>query len=428
MNYNETLEYIHSFTRFGSQLSLDRMRELLDRMGNPHHSLKFIHIAGTNGKGSTAQMCTEILMDAKYKVGTFTSPFVFDFRERFRVNDTMIPKEIFTEIVDFINPHVLALKDEGLNITEFEMITAIGFEFFHREQCDIVCLEVGLGGKFDATNVIDTPLVSIITSISLDHVDILGDTIEKIAGEKAGIIKQNTSVVSYPLQEIDAVAVFMEQCAKTGSSFILPNANQVEMLSSDMFGSTFTYQEKQYSIKLVGEHQVYNAVAVIEAMQVLTQKGFHITEQNIANGISSAVMPARFEVIKQNPLIILDGAHNEQAVHSLALNLDKLQGKEIIAIMGMMNDKNYTQAVKEIGSRCNALITVPVNCPRAMDPNVLAETAKTVCDTVFTIPDYVQAIEKAVSLSTKDTAIIVCGSFYLAGDFKNALNIWTTLH
>ncbi len=200
------------------------------------------------------------------------------------------------------------------------------------------------------------------------------------------------------------------------------------MLSCDMFGSTFTYQEKQYSIKLVGEHQVYNAVAVIEAMQILTQKGFHITEQNIAKGISSAVMPARFEVINQNPLIMLDGAHNEQAVHSLALNLDKLQGKEIIAIMGMMNDKNYTQAITEIGTRCNAMITVPVDCPRAMDPNVLAETASTVCDTVFTIPDYVQAIEKAVSLSKKNTAIIVCGSFYLAGDFKNALNIWTTLH
>lgn len=427
MNYTQALEYIHSFTRFGSQLSLNRMRTLLDRIGNPHHKLKFIHIAGTNGKGSTAQMCTNILIDANYKVGTYTSPFVFDFRERFRVNNTMIAKEDFTDIVAFINPHVLALKEEGLNITEFEMITAIGFEFFYRQHCDIVCLEVGLGGKFDATNVINSPLVAIITSISLDHIDILGDTIEKIAGEKAGVIKQNTSVISYPLQDTDAVAVFLEKCAKTNSTFILPNASHMKTLSCDIFGSTFEYQENQYTIKLVGEHQIYNAIAVIEAMQILTQKGFHIEQHNIMQGLSTAVMPARFEIISQNPLIILDGAHNEQAVHSLALNLDKLQDKDKIAIIGMMKDKNYTQAVKEIGSRCKTIITVPVACPRAIDKDTLAETAKTVCDSVFAIEDYVEAIKKAVSLSTTNTAIIICGSFYLAGDFKTALNNWNRL-
>lgn len=422
MDYNKTLEYIHSFTRFGSQLSLDRMKKLLKKLNNPQNKLKFIHIAGTNGKGSTAQMCTEILINANYKVGTYTSPFVFDFRERFRVNNNMISKDEFVNIVNYINPYVNELENDGLNVTEFEMITAIGFEFFYRQNCDIVCLEVGLGGKFDATNVIDTPLASIITSISLDHTQILGDTIEKIAEEKAGIIKNNSDVISYPLQDVDAISVFMKKCFNTNSSFILPNAKNVEILSNNISGSKFKYQNDEYSIKLVGEHQIFNAIAVIEAMSVINKKGFNINIDNIKNGLNSALMPARFQIINEKPLIILDGAHNEQSIHALTINLDKLNDKYKIAIVGMMKDKNYKQAIKEIALKCNAIITVPVDCPRAIDNKYLAEIATQYCNNVYSIDDYNEAINKAYEIYKNnlplESSIIVCGSFYLASDFK----------
>lgn len=418
MNYNEAEKYIHSFTRFGSQLGLERMRRLLSLMGNPQDKLKFIHVAGTNGKGSTVKMSASVLEKAGYKVGMYISPFVIDFRERYQINGKMISKSEFASLVNGIRPLVDKLAQDGDMVTEFEAVTAVGFEFFYRNKCDIVCLEVGLGGKFDATNVIGTPLAAIITSISLDHTEILGNTVALIAGEKAGIIKKNTTVFTYPVQGDDAVAVFMEKCAKTDSTLCVPNKNSIEIISSDIFGSKFNYGGEEYSIRLVGEHQVYNAVVVIEAMRYLNQRGFDIPQEIIKSGIRQAKFPARFEIMSKSPLVILDGTHNGQAAQALATTLKRLDKSPKIAIMGMMADKDCDTALSFVLKECGALITVPVNNPRTISPEELAQKAKGMCESVFVEHDYKKALCRAVELSGDDGAVIICGSFYMASDMR----------
>lgn len=398
------------------------MVALLDKMDNPQNKLRFIHIAGTNGKGSTAQLCTNILRQSGITVGTYISPFVVDFRERFQVDGAMISPDDFALLVEYTLPFVDELAKVGLQITEFEIITAIAFEYFFRSGCKVVCLEVGLGGKYDATNVINTPDVAIITSISLDHVDILGSTIAEIAGEKAGIIKENTDVITYPLQHEDALPVFLKQCAKTGSTLITPNANSVTIVKNDTTGSEFFYNGLYYSIKLVGAHQIFNAIAVIEAMHILIKKGFDIDEEQIHVGLKETTFAARFECLRTKPIVILDGAHNKQAATSLAQSMLQLPANKIVAIMGMMADKDYESAVRDVGRLCHALITIPVDNSRAIDYNTLAKVAKNYCPRVFAIADYEEAYNFALSLVDENDAIVICGSFYMASDMRRLFN------
>lgn len=421
MNYNEAEKYIHSFTRFGSRLGLERMSRFLERLGNPQDKLRFIHIAGSNGKGSTTKMSATVLQEAGYKVGMYISPFVVDFRERFQINGKMIPKEKLTALVERVAPIVAEMAEQGDQITEFEVVTAIAFLYFYEEACDIVCLEVGLGGRFDATNVIKTPLVAIITSISMDHSEILGDTIAKIAFEKAGVIKENTEVVTYPLQSPDAVSVFMEACSKTNSRLLLPNPAGVEIKRCDVYGARFVYNEKEYTLKLAGRHQIYNAVAVIEAVKLLNKKGFSISEEAISRGIANAKFPARFERMSKEPLIIVDGAHDRQATQALSQTLEMLKASPKIAVMGMMADKEYSAAVSFIAQVCSSIITVPVDNPRALSAEDLARSASEVCKSVFPINDYMEALSRAVELAGENGAVIVCGSFYMASDMRKTI-------
>ncbi|MEG0691644.1 MAG: folylpolyglutamate synthase/dihydrofolate synthase family protein [Oscillospiraceae bacterium] len=428
MTYKDAENYVHSFTRFGSQLGLGRMEKLLKLMGNPHDKLKFIHIAGTNGKGSTVKMSATILQTAGYKVGMYISPFVIEFRERFQVDGKMIEKSEFTRLVQYADPFVKQLAESGDLVTEFEVITAIAFKYFEESKCDVVCLEVGLGGKFDATNVIKTPIAAIIASISLDHTEILGDTITKIAGEKAGIIKEKTDVVSYPLQEADAVAVFMEVCARTHSKLVLPNKNAVEIIECGVLGSKFVYDGISYSIKLAGLHQIYNAVAVIETMKILRGKSFHISDEEIKTGLKKSKFPARFEIMNRNPLIIVDGAHNKQAAESLGLTLQKITAQPKVGIVGMMADKDVHSSVGFIAKECQSVITVPVDNPRAIDEVALANVARNFCNEVYPMNDYDEALNKAFQLIGDNGAIIVCGSFYMASDMrKNVKSFLKTL-
>ncbi len=422
MNYAEAEAYIHSFTRFGSQLGLDRMRKLLDLLGNPQDKLKFIHIAGTNGKGSTTKMSATILQEAGYRVGMYISPFVVDFRERFQINGKMIERSEFTSLVEEVDVQVRTLAEQGDYVTEFEVITAIAFLYFERWGCDIVALEVGLGGTYDATNVIRSPECAVITSISMDHVEILGDTLAKIAGEKAGIIKQGGQAVTYPKQEPEALAVLLERCAKVGGRLVCPNAAAVEILRLDVLGSQFRYAEEEYCLKLAGEHQVYNAVAVIEAMAVLRERGFRIPEEAVKTGLKKASFPARFEIMSQQPLIIVDGAHNRQAAESLADTLKRLDASPKVAIMGMMSDKDYESAVSSVAGQCPAILTVPVEWnPRALTAEALAECASRHCNRVKAFRDYREALEQALEMAGETGAVIACGSFYMASDMRKVI-------
>lgn len=416
-SYEEALTYIHTRSRFGSQLGLERMRDLLMRIGNPQENLKFIHIAGTNGKGSVANLCSNILQEAGYCVGLFTSPFIIDFRERFQTNGILIERKTLLDIVRFILPHVINMEKQNLIVTEFELVTAIGMEYFRRMGCDIVCLEVGLGGQFDATNAINSALVSVITAISLDHTSILGNTIEKIASEKAGIIKENSTVITYPLQPVEATAILMEQCAKTHSTLLIPSANDVRILRCNEKGSRFLYRDVEYGISLAGEHQVYNAITVLSIMEVLIQKGFRIRPVDIRTGLSTTTVPARFNIITNKPLVVLDGAHNLQAIHALTATLKKMPQKKVF-LFGMMADKDSECSIAALAEIAAAMVTVTVDCPRAADAIALAKTAQKYCKQAVASNDYADAIQKAFSYMDNDTMLIVCGSFYFVGDMK----------
>lgn len=428
MTYPAAEAYIHSFTRFGSQLGLERMEKLLSLMGNPQNELKYIHIAGTNGKGSVTRMCSGILQEAGYKVGMYISPFVIDFRERFQINGEMIPRMTFARLASEIQPLVIQLASQGDNVTEFEVITAIAFKYFADEKCDVVCLEVGLGGKYDATNIISTPEAAIITSISLDHTEILGDTIEKIAGEKAGIIKKNTEVITYPAQSTSALGVLIERCHGTDSRLSIPNKSSIKIYSCDTQGSSFQYNGHDFRLRLVGEHQIYNAAAVIEAMYLLRSKGWNISDSDIFFGIAKAEFPARFEFMRRSPIVIVDGAHNLEGAQALAKSIKLLQASPKVAVMGMLADKDYHSSLGCILSECEALIAIPVNNPRAVEPAVLAESAKDFCKNITVEPDYEKAIEKAASICGKDGAIIVCGSFYMASDMRKTIHQYNRTH
>lgn len=415
MNYQEALSYIHSFEKFGWVLGLERITELLKRLGDPQKKLRFVHIAGTNGKGSTTVMCANILTHAGYRCGMFTSPYVIDFCERYQIDGEMISHQEFAELTSTVKPVIEQMKEENIFVTEFEAVTAIGFLYFFQHRCDIVCLEVGLGGSYDSTNVIEPPLACVITSISMDHVNILGNTIEKIAREKAGIIKKNCDCVCYPLQHPGAMAVLMEQCARTNSRFYCANPNHITITLSDLDGSDFLYEEKRYHVSLIGDFQVYNAVNVIETIRILRTKGYPVSEQDIRFGLENTVIPARFERLKKNPDVIVDGAHNLEGASALAHTLSKIPKPKTV-IIGMLADKDYEHSLKAICGQADNVICVPVDNPRALDCEALCQYAQQFCKHAIFEHDLSAAYQKGLSLAQTDGLVLVCGSLYLAGD------------
>ncbi len=421
MTYTQALEYIHSFDKFGSKLGLERILKLLDLLGNPHKSLKFVHIAGTNGKGSTTMMCANVLKQSGYKVGTYISPFVLEFRERIQICGQMIPQDELASIASQIAPLVKKLNDDGDVLTEFEIVTCIALLYFYNQKCDIVCMEVGLGGRFDATNVIENPLVSVITSISLDHTQILGDTLDKIAFEKCGIIKQNCPCVTYPDQDVDALATIMEQCFAKNSTLVMPSKNSIEVLQSDLSGNRFIYDETEFKTSLLGKHQIYNAVTAIETLKQLAQKGFNITKQSLLSGIESTTFPARCEILQNSPLVILDGAHNESGIKTLTALIDSMNTK-VNVIMGILKDKEVDVAVSEIAKRSISFTATSINNSRALDACEVETIASKYCDDTETQKDHIKAIERAfLKANENGLPILVCGSLYLAGDIRPVL-------
>jgi len=298
MDYNKALEFIHKTLNFGSKPGLERIRELCERLSNPQDSLKFIHVAGTNGKGSTVTMISCALEDAGYKVGKYTSPYIFDFRERIEINGKMIEKDELAKITEVVANECAKMDDHP---TEFEIVTAIAFVYFKQQNCDYVVLEVGMGGRLDATNIIKNPLVSVITSISLDHIQILGDTEEKIAKEKAGIIKDGMPCVAYPLNSDSVNAVFEKVCTQTNSKFYLPDLSKLKVKSTVNNKLSFDYKGVRYTPALLGTHQIYNSLTAITALEIL-----NIETEHIQSGIARAVAHGRYEIISQKPRIIID--------------------------------------------------------------------------------------------------------------------------
>ena len=400
MNYNETLDYIHSLGNFSLPPTLDRIKAVLDRLGNPQNRIKAIHIAGTNGKGSVSAMLASVFKEAGYKTGLFISPYIIEFTERIQINGEYIEKENLCEFVERV-------KNTGIELTEFEFITALAFLYFAEQNIDILICETGLGGRLDATNSLENKILTVITKIGLDHTAILGDTIEKIAAEKCGILRECPTVTS-PCQQQEALSVIKQNATK----IIVPELSKVETLESKI-GNTFIYKGEKYKIGLSGDYQIENAVTAIEAVK---NSGYNIPYDIIFKGLEKAFFPARMEIISENPLVVLDGAHNPDGAQVLSNELKKYNGN-VTAIIGMMKDKDSDEFLKTTLGFCKNAIAVEVfGMPRSLNARQLKEKAEKFCGSV-TATDYETAIEKAIELSGGEP-IFIFGSLYLAAAIR----------
>lgn len=422
MNCMQAIEYIHSLEKFGIKPGLERIRALCELLGNPQDKLKVIHVAGTNGKGSTSTMISNILIKNGFKTGLYISPYVTDFRERIQFNGNMIEHSELAECVQRVKEAVEILLEKGEQTTEFEALTATAFLYFEKKKCDYVVLEVGLGGRFDATNVIKAPFVSVIASISLDHINILGDTVEKIAAEKCGIIKFGAETVVYPFQQVAAMKVIEETCMQRCNTLRIPDVNKLQIGKESIEGTNASYDGVDFLLPLAGKHMIYNAVTAIEAVRSLSRFGVKISDEIISSGIEASVMPARMELIKKKPVIILDGGHNEGCANALAEYIRKhLSDKRIIMVSSMMADKDYLSYLRIVAPFASVFVATKADVPRALSSDELCETAKAFCNDCYSIADPLKAIQAAGNITEKDDALIVCGSFYLAGEVRDNL-------
>lgn len=416
MTYEEALEYIHSVVWMGSRPGLSRITELCSLIGDPQNDLSFIHIAGTNGKGSTTSMLSEICKASGLKVGTFTSPYVFRFNERMAVNGTPIDNEMLADIIEYIRPYADSMEDSP---TEFELITAVGFEFFKRMNCDIVILEAGLGGRLDSTNIIPASKLSIITGIALDHTEILGDTTEKIAAEKAGIIKKGCPVLIGNCDN-GARAVIKEKARETNSPVYEVNYDRINNLSMSLEGSTFYFEgyEDKLQIILAGQYQPRNAAVAISAAEVLGIDVKHITE-----GLKAAKWPARFEVLSTSPVVIFDGSHNPEGIRATVDTVKKLFHGKVNVLTGVMADKNYTVMAEAISEICDKVYCTKPSNPRALDSEKYAECCQIYgCNSVG-INNVEEAVITAYTDSKeKNVPLLVMGSLYLYSEFREAFD------
>ena len=417
MTINEALTYIHSVCWKGSIPGLGRTQELLGRMDNPQDRLKFIHIAGTNGKGSTAAMLASILRTAGYKTGLYTSPFITCFNERMQVDGEMIADEELAEITEYVRPHAEAIADHP---TEFELVTAIAMEYFARHACDIVVLEVGMGGELDSTNVIRTPEVSVITNIGLDHVEVLGDTLEKIAAAKAGIIKGGDAVIYRGSESVEQV--FADRCAATGTRLHRADFDSLCLKQSSFAGQIFDCgSRRDLELPLLGEHQLKNAAVVLATVDALTAKGWTITEDQLRTGLRTVSWPGRFELLRREPVFFVDGGHNPQCMGALAKNMqDYLPGYAITALTGVMADKDYMDMYRLVAPYISRFVTVTPNNPRALAAEALAQQLGRFGKPVTPCASVEEGVRTAMAQTPEGGAVVACGSLYMVGDIRDA--------
>lgn len=422
MIYTEAVDYIHSLLKFGIRPGLSGMDALLRLLGNPEKELKYIHVAGTNGKGSTSTAISNVLIEAGYRVGLYTSPFVTHFLERVQFLGKPVDENVFAKSVERVKYAVEKLEKENVTITEFEALTASAFLCYKTLCCDVVVLEVGLGGRLDATNIIETPLVNVITSLSIDHSAILGDTIEEIAFEKCGTIKEKGNVICSFGQPQGAIDVIIKTIEEKNNTLTIPNEDDVKIIKSDIFGTEFSYKNKEYFVKMPGEHQVKNMTCVIEACGILKNK-FNISDADIVNGISKTTLPARVEVICEKPLVILDGGHNEDGAKAFfdAVSPVVKSKNKVIVIAGMMGDKAVEKSLEPLMKITDVFYAVTPKNPRAMSADELAQIALKYVKKVYAVDEITDALELAYAGLNENTAFLVVGSLYLAGEARETL-------
>ena len=410
MNYNEALEYIHSISWTFCKPGLERIEKLCSALGNPQKKLKFVHVAGTNGKGSFCSMLDSVLRSAGYKVGLYTSPYIKVFNERMRVDGRNIEDETLARITERVRPVADAMEDKP---TEFELITAIAFLYFAQEGCDVVVLEAGMGGRLDSTNIIDSSILSVITGISLDHTAFLGDTVEKIAAEKAGIIKHGIPVLFGGLDD-SAAEVISNKAKEMESPFFRPDYDKIANLTSSLRGTRFEYKGRAVSLNLLGLYQPRNASLVLEAVELLKRGGMNISDAAISEGLEAAKWSARFEIINHLPLIIFDGAHNPEGISSAVESIKYYFGKEkVIVVSGVLKDKDYNYIAGRLSEIASAAYTITPQNPRALAGEEFAALLSSLGVDSVANESIGDALKRAVKRADEGGEAIVClGSLY----------------
>lgn len=437
MKYEEAIKFIEECNKYGISPGLASVSALADKLGNPQDALQFIHVAGTNGKGSVSAFVGTTLSECGLKVGRYISPTIFDYRERFQINGKMITKKDLGEEMELLKVACEHLVSEGRpHPTWFEIETVLAFDYFRKKGCDIVVLETGMGGTLDATNIIKNPLVCVLTSISMDHMQFLGDTLEEIAKNKCGIVKEGTTVVS-TIQSEDAEKVIVQVCKDKQAELVWADASEAEPLrvgkdgsvSSNTKGSfislekqAFSYKGEVFEISLLGKYQVENAVVAIECLRVLQKLGLNkVTEKAIKKGLLQTQWKGRFSVIAKKPYFIVDGAHNMDGAKKLAESIRfYFTNRRIVYIMGMFRDKEYDKVIQLTAPLASQIITVatPGN-KRALSAVELAEAVREVNPYVTSADSLEEAVEMSYLFSDKDSVIVGFGSLSFLGDLMN---------
>lgn len=420
MNTTEAIDYIHSLYRKGAKPGLERTKQLLCLLGDPQDALKFVHIAGTNGKGSTAAMTASILRKVGYKTGLFTSPFIYRFHERIQINGQQIGDADLAEVVCHVRSLAETMADRP---TEFEFVTAVAMEYFRRQCCDIIVLEVGMGGSIDPTNAISTTEVAVVTNIGLDHTDVLGSTVEQIARVKAGIFKENGDAVVYrgtPGVE----TVFEEVCAEKNVTLTKADFDGLKLIRHGLDGQVFDCgSRKALELPLLGDHQLHNSAVVLSIADVLIRKGWKISEENIREGLRDVSWPGRFDIMRREPLFIIDGGHNPQCIEALVKNIqDYLAGRRVIVLTGVLADKDYADMYRPVMPLVQEFVCITPPSPRKLEAPLLAQYLQeagakaTACDTID------DGVRTAMEKAGKDGVVLCFGSLYSIGAIRDALD------
>ncbi len=457
MNYTEALQYIKEIPWTSRKPGLHRIKALLEALGRPDKDLKFIHVAGTNGKGSVCAMLDAVLRTAGYRVGFFTSPHLIKYNERMKVNGQEIGDEDFAAVISEVDTaakkllspdNAISDQEEFESPSEFEILTAAGMLYFKQQKCDIVILEVGLGGEFDSTNVIEDKELAVITPIGFDHMAILGNTLPEIASAKAGIIKENCHVVcalqaalgknvldfagcpAYKvesgLQNREVMEVFRNKCLETGAKLHIPTLTRFKKISSGIDGQVFSsaYSDKPLTLGLLGDYQLTNALTVLEAAKVLRENGWDIPEEAVSSGLKNVRWAARFEVLNRKPVFILDGAHNEHGINAAVDSLMSLfPGKKIKYILGILSDKNIDAMLSKLYTNADCFITLTPESSRALAGESLAERLRNDGYKAVNFDTPKEAVEHALKNASEDDVICSLGSLYLAGNIRDCFKV-----
>ncbi|MGN0135914.1 glutamate ligase domain-containing protein [Anaerotignum sp.] len=419
MLYEEARVYLDHVSKYGSVLGLDSIKSLLEELGNPQKDLTFIHIAGTNGKGSILAYLSQILTEAGYRTGRYISPTVMEYLERFQIDGKYMEETEFAEITADVKRAAEKLAETGKpSPTVFEMETAIAFMYFKKRACDFVVLEAGLGGALDATNIIENTKVCIFASISMDHIGVLGNTLEEIAENKAGILKKGAAAVT-GRQQACVLKILRQRAEELGCPFSVAEAKEAQVIQRSLQGQCFSYQEyEKLETSLTGQHQIENAVTVLEAVKILRRQGVSISQEAVRQGLQHTRWPGRFTVYDGKPLVIIDGAHNADAAKRLAENINTLlPGRKLTAVMGVFQDKEYEKIITRLAPFLNFVYTIDLpNRERTLEKELLCEMLQKQGIEAETAENTEEALRLAKQREQEDGAVLVFGSLSYLGD------------